>query len=210
MIIRIVDDNIYFPNLLEDKKLQEDFVQEFVRIGMIKDQVNQIKIESWTFDEVSDGYIFEIHGDLIHNDNSVTKYSSVGYILKSEEILGLAYYASPEDYFHSYSEFFQAMQSFQYEDRKIPVIPDWIRSNAQWWSEDKIKEQDFLLGIQYLINEEIIKIPESSNLQTNEMNSVPSWVKDTAGWWAEGKVSDSEFVNGIKFLVENGIIVVKL
>ena len=208
MIIRIIDDNIYYTNFLDEKKLQEDFVQEFVRIGLIKDQIKQVKIDSWNFDEVDDGYIFEIHGDIIQEDTDITKYSTVGYILKSNEILGVAYYASPDDYYHSYSEFFESVQSFQYEERiKDSKIPQWIRTNAQWWYEGKIDEQDFLLAIQYLISEDIMKIPETEKTLTNNLNKVvPSWIKNTAGWWAQGTVSDDEFVNSIKFLIEKGII----
>ena len=209
MIIRILDDNIYYPYFLDDESLQESFVEEFVRIGLLKDQVKEIKIDSWSFDQVDDGYIFEIHGEIIQKDSSITKYSAVGYILKSNEILGMVYYASPEDYYSSYSKFFESVQSFHYEERvEKSEIPQWIRTNAQWWSDDRINDQDFLLGIQYLIKENILKIPESEISQTNTLKTVPSWIKDTAGWWAKGSVSDDEFVNGIKYLIENGIIIV--
>ena len=207
MIIRIADENIFYQDFLDDKQLQENFVQEFVRIGLINEQVKHIKIDEWNFEDVDDGYLFEIHGEIVQEDSSITKYSAVGYILKSNEVLGLVYYASPEDFFYSFSEFFESVQSFQYEERIVkPQIPEWIRSNAEWWSEGKIKDQDFLLGIQYLINQNIIKIPETKNSQNETLTTVPNWVKDTAGWWAQGNVSDDEFVNGIKFLIEKGII----
>ena len=38
------------------------------------------------------------------------------------------------------------------------AIPDWIRNNAKWWSEDLITEIDFLNGIEYLIEKKIIQI----------------------------------------------------
>ena len=38
------------------------------------------------------------------------------------------------------------------------AIPDWIRNNAKWWSEDLITEIDFLNGIEYLIENKIIQI----------------------------------------------------
>ena len=38
------------------------------------------------------------------------------------------------------------------------AIPDWIRNNAKWWSEDSITEIDFLNGIEFLIEKKIIQI----------------------------------------------------
>jgi peptidoglycan/xylan/chitin deacetylase (PgdA/CDA1 family) len=36
------------------------------------------------------------------------------------------------------------------------ALPDWIKNNAKWWSEGKISNNDFVLGIQYLIQNGII------------------------------------------------------
>ncbi|MBA4459858.1 MAG: thioredoxin domain-containing protein, partial [Nitrosopumilaceae archaeon] len=41
-------------------------------------------------------------------------------------------------------------------------IPDWIKNNAAWWAQGKIKESDFLNGIQFLIENGVITI-ESNN-----------------------------------------------
>jgi len=87
------------------------------------------------------------------------------------------------------------------------TIPDWIRNNAKWWAEGSIGDNDFISGIQYLIKENIISIPDLPE-QTSETveEAVPDWVRNNAGWWADGLISDDDFVNGIKYLVENGII----
>jgi hypothetical protein len=37
-------------------------------------------------------------------------------------------------------------------------IPDWIRNNAHWWSQDLISEDEFVNSLQYLIQEGIIDI----------------------------------------------------
>ena len=85
-------------------------------------------------------------------------------------------------------------------------IPDWIKSNAKWWSTGAITDSDFVNGIQYLIKERIIIIPDlpASGQATGQI--IPSWIKNNAGWWADGKISDSEFVSGIQFLIINGIM----
>jgi len=85
-------------------------------------------------------------------------------------------------------------------------VPSWIQNNAEWWSKGLIGEEDFLSGIQFLINQGIIQISTTHDAQQSSLPFVPNWVKDTAGWWAEGKVTDQDFLNGIKFLVENQII----
>ncbi|HET6517933.1 MAG TPA: hypothetical protein VFG25_06930 [Nitrosopumilaceae archaeon] len=89
-----------------------------------------------------------------------------------------------------------------------PIIPSWIQNNAEWWSKGLIGEEDFLSGIQFLINQGIIQVSAQNNSQQSMLPFVPNWVKDTAGWWAEGKVTDQDFINGIEFLVENQIITV--
>ncbi|MCH8324170.1 MAG: matrixin family metalloprotease [Thaumarchaeota archaeon] len=90
---------------------------------------------------------------------------------------------------------------------KPAVIPDWVKNNAKWWSEGEIKDDEFILGIQFLIENGIMKVdpPASSNLSSD---SIPDWVKNNAGWWADDLISDDEFVSGIYFMIQNGIIVI--
>jgi len=86
-------------------------------------------------------------------------------------------------------------------------VPGWIKNNAKWWSEGQIGDSDFTSGIQHLIKEKIINIPDLPE-QASETaeEKVPDWVKNNAGWWADGLISEDDFVNGIKYLVEQGII----
>ena len=37
-------------------------------------------------------------------------------------------------------------------------IPDWIKNNAGWWAEGLISDMDFVLGIQWLITNGIMKL----------------------------------------------------
>ena len=89
------------------------------------------------------------------------------------------------------------------------VIPSWIKNNAKWWSEGQVRDSDFVKGIQYLIQQGIMKVPaQSASSTTSTTQPIPSWIKTNAGWWAEGQISDQDFVKGIQWLVANGIIVV--
>ena len=84
-------------------------------------------------------------------------------------------------------------------------VPGWVKNNAGWWSEGVIPDCDFVSGIQYMITNGIITIPETQSGQSTGAD-IPSWVKNNAGWWSEGKIPDSDFVSGIQYLITNGII----
>ncbi len=85
------------------------------------------------------------------------------------------------------------------------TVPYWVKNNAGWWAEDKISDNDFITGIEYLIKNKIINI-SSQNNKENSSGVIPSWIKNNAGWWAEDKISEENFLSGIKYLIENSII----
>ena len=88
-------------------------------------------------------------------------------------------------------------------------IPDWIRNNASWWVDGTIYDEAFVGGIQFLVKEGIIQIPETTQSSTTaDSQEIPAWVKNNADWWSEGLISDDDFLKGIQFMVENGIITV--
>ncbi len=90
--------------------------------------------------------------------------------------------------------------------KKFDQIPDWIRNNAKWWSEEKIGDDDFISGIQFLIDNEIIRIGKTSPYTNSESQNIPSWIKNTAGFWGNDQISDIEFINTLEWLIENGIL----
>jgi len=84
-------------------------------------------------------------------------------------------------------------------------IPQWIKNNAARWSEESITDSDFLNGIKFLIQNDIMKIQKvEKNSAPSE--GIPSWVRNNAEWWSLGLISDEDFVSGIKYLIEAGII----
>ncbi|MBT8252216.1 MAG: hypothetical protein KJO99_05230, partial [Nitrosopumilus sp.] len=86
-----------------------------------------------------------------------------------------------------------------------PQVPEWIKNNAGWWAEGAIDDEAFVQGIQFLITNNILDIPQtaSGELSTSE---IPNWIKNNAGWWAEGAIDDEAFVQGIQYLISNGIL----
>ena len=84
----------------------------------------------------------------------------------------------------------------------IPIIPSWIKNSADSWSKNKTSQSDFLIGIQYMVKQNIIKSP----IPQHSFKTIPSWVRNNAGWWAGNLISDNDFISGIEFLTNHGII----
>jgi len=86
-------------------------------------------------------------------------------------------------------------------------IPTWIKTSTGWWSDGSIKDNDFVLGIQHLIQNDIIKIP---NLPEHDAETaqekIPNWIKNIGGWWATDQVSDEEFIQALHWLIANGVM----
>ena len=128
----------------------------------------------------------------IDADNQVTK----NYLISLEKLVqkySLDIFENPT----KKPAFLQAL-----EERTIPY---WIKNNAGWWSDDKISDNDFISGIEYLIKNKIINL-SSQNINENSSDVIPAWIKNNAGWWSAGKISDGDFLSGIKYLIENSII----
>jgi len=84
-------------------------------------------------------------------------------------------------------------------------IPSWIKNNAKWWSQGQIGDSEFVQGVQYLIKQGVMKIPQTQS-DSSLSEQIPSWVKTNAGWWASGQITDIDFVKGIEYLANSGII----
>ncbi len=85
------------------------------------------------------------------------------------------------------------------------AIPDWIKNNAEWWAEGAIDDDSFIQGIQFLIKEDILKIPPTTQGDGGS-NEIPAWIKNNAEWWAEGAIDDDSFIQGIQYLIKEGIM----
>ena len=84
-------------------------------------------------------------------------------------------------------------------------VPDWIKNNARWWADGTISDTEFVSGIQFLVKEEILIVPQTS-VSTEGQDNIPNWIKNNARWWAEGTISEDDFLNGIQYLIKVGIV----
>ncbi|SRR5579885_139384 len=89
------------------------------------------------------------------------------------------------------------------------VIPAWVKNNAKWWSQGQIGDDQFVQGIQYMIQQGIIQIPSTQAGAGTGTQHIPAWIKNNAGWWASGQLPDDQFVQGLQYMITNGIIKLK-
>ena len=85
-------------------------------------------------------------------------------------------------------------------------IPDWIKNTAKWWSSDDISDDEFVSGLEHLI--ELGIISTTSSQRDGSEQEIPDWIKNTAKWWAENKIPDEEFIKSIQYLVKKDIILI--
>jgi len=91
-------------------------------------------------------------------------------------------------------------------------IPGWIKNVAGWWAIGDISENEFLTGIEYLINNNIIllhSIPCNEKIESQTTSSaemVPDWIKNNASWWSDNLIDDIDFTNGLQYLIKHKII----
>ena len=85
------------------------------------------------------------------------------------------------------------------------IIPQWIKNNAGWWADDIISDEEFVLGIKFLIENKILQISDSTNTDYN-IENIPQWIKNNARWWADGMISDEEFLSTIQHLINRNIV----
>ena len=91
------------------------------------------------------------------------------------------------------------------QPHQLQKFQEWIKNNAAWWADGQIDDANFVTGIQYLINQKIMVIPETAQGYGGS-DEIPGWIKNNAAWWADGQIDDNTFVQGIQFLITSGIM----
>ncbi|HJW20102.1 MAG TPA: hypothetical protein VJ571_06055 [Candidatus Nitrosotalea sp.] len=84
-------------------------------------------------------------------------------------------------------------------------IPSWVKSNAKFWSQGQVADSDFIQGLQYLIQNGMIKVP-ATQVNSTGSQTIPSWVKSDANYWSTGQISDDDFIKSVQYLISAGII----
>lgn len=87
---------------------------------------------------------------------------------------------------------------------ELPLVPQWVKTTAEWWSDDQIPDSEFLEDIRFLVEKQIIPLQEKVG---KDAEHIPSWVKILSSWWYDDMVSDEDFVSAMAFLIDEGIII---
>ena len=90
---------------------------------------------------------------------------------------------------------------------ELPTIPVWVKQNADWWATAQISDSEFLEGIDFLFEKQILSVP-AREVVTESQWKIPEWVQNPASWWYEEKITDEQFLNIIENLVQREIIVI--
>ena len=164
------------------------------------------------FEIISNQDYFEIEIDLDYLDDDfgekiVTK---IVFLLYEDHSIFFVYLADSNLFEQHLKEFTISIDSISLEKNNVlsksQIIPKWIKTNAEWWSEDKIDDSTFVLGIQFLIENGILSLADTPETVSDSSVEIPVWIKTNAEFWAKGLISDEDFLNGIQYLVQHGII----
>ena len=135
--------------------------------------------------------------DLILESWNIKKWSSINKISNAIEVLSSGILQEAKS---------QPVETFLEDVTDDTIIPVWVKSNAKWWSENKIDNDNFISGLEYLVNEGIIKVSLPDTTDNTSISEVQPWIKSTAGWWADGMITEDEFITAIEWLITNNII----
>jgi len=83
------------------------------------------------------------------------------------------------------------------------IIPAWIKNNAGWWADDNISDSDFLYGIKYLVESNIIKF-QSDDIE----QYILDWdtiVSDSIYAYDGSIAMHSKFFDSVNYTVEYNI-----
>ena len=90
---------------------------------------------------------------------------------------------------------------------ELSQIPQWIKNNAGRWVTNQISNLEFLEGINFLFEKQIVSVSKRDVTAESQWN-IPFWVKTPVSWWYEEKITDDDFLNIIENLVKRKIIVI--
>ena len=83
------------------------------------------------------------------------------------------------------------------------VIPQWVKTAAEFWTSGKINDDSFVQIIKFLMHEGTIIIPDIVEFSDAAQTGIPDWIKTEAHAWAAGSSTDEEFADIIRWLVSD-------
>ena len=111
----------------------------------------------------------------------------------------------PNPYIHDFPLKFDDWETREQSIESSNFISDWKQNLALWYYNEETSEREFTNAIEYLIKNDIIKIPPVSPLKIDE-TVIPPEIKVKLGLWGYGLIDNDEFIDIVHYLAENSII----
>ena len=99
---------------------------------------------------------------------------------------------------------------FDYKKQDEGNVPEWVKDSTNWWTLTKISDQDFLNSLEYMIENNIIKIPENKDFENENELKMMSWIRNNFSMWSQNTSSDDEFFKSTQWLIDNKLININL
>ena len=99
---------------------------------------------------------------------------------------------------------------FDYKKQDPGNVPEWVKDSTNWWTLTKISDQDFLNSLEYMIENNIIKIPENKVFENENELKMMSWIRNNLSVWSQNASSDEEFFKSTQWLIDNKLININL
>jgi len=192
--VKIVDPNGYFANaeftILEKDTFNLTLKYKLVFAKMMEN--SHILLRVWDFDKRNTDVTHLNAIEVVKGERKITSFEGTD-LLKDETSLP------------SILDETDSLEKSREELRNGEYVPAWIKTSAGWWSEKRISNSDFVMGIEFLIQEKVIKVPSVETTKTTSQK-IPDWISTIAGSWADELITDTEFVAALQWLIENGVI----
>ena len=85
-------------------------------------------------------------------------------------------------------------------------VPGWIKTYAKLWATGDMSDSEFITGLDFMLENHIIVIPNLHYSEQNSVSNIPNWIRNNADWWANDLITQQEFVNSLEYLIEEQII----
>ena len=99
-----------------------------------------------------------------------------------------------------------ATEKFTDKKQNIGKIPKWVKDTTNWWSITKITDQSFLNSLEYMMEKQIIVIPENEVFDNEKELKMISWIRNNLNSWSQNSSSNEEFFKSMNWLVEKEFI----
>ena len=90
----------------------------------------------------------------------------------------------------------------------IVQIPNWVKTITGFWVDDKISDSEYIKNVEFLLEQEIMKVPHTVDPKNFSDLDIPIWIKNNGVKWIDDKITDDEFSIGILWLIDSGLVLV--